>query len=458
MLGLNHMTRFKLLKTTALALALLSGASHASEADIYAIHFSEDGRHLITGGAGGYTLADNVQHTGGIKIWDANTGALVEAMGDRKDLDNIFGSQYGRVGNRRWGISNFKDVVLTGSYPNGKVLLLPSSLGRMTNDRKHQLPDFIGGYLDFSGKRPARIELSTIGAKNGNCDPKTGFHDYVGPIVPSNNGKFAAIVVNTCTATTNDKDQQVAFDYQSDLHIMDLNKFEIIKSIEHIDAGVYALGITDNGKRIAFVGRNQFAVIDTDSNDRHVVESYPPNQFMIPRQFSSLQFSKDGTQLISLRNIYDIETGKEHALKWATGGAKKPRRISSVRVSPDLSFFAIVMPKRSLITFGDDGLPHSYGKADKVVLLSTTTGERTELEITDSMTEGKRCVTDISPDSQRVAVGCKGGLLRVYDAHTGKLIWNKQNIGSKSDNGLMHVEYDDPMDSFYSMLDTTTLN
>ncbi len=447
----------KLIKTTALSLALLSGASHASDADIYSIHFSEDGKNLITGGAGGYTLADNVQYTGGIKIWDAKTGALIEAMGDRKDLDSLFGNQYGRVGNRRWGISNFKDVVMTGSYPNGKVLLLPSSLGRVGNSEKNQLPGFIGGYLDFSGKHPARIALPNLSAKNGNCDPKTGFHDYVGPIVPSNNGKFAAIVVNTCTARTNDKDQQIAFEYNSDLHIMDLEKFSVIKTIEHIDAGVYALGITDSGKRIAFVGRDQFAIIDMDTNKRHVVETYSDSDFMIPRQFSSLQFSKDGKQLISLRNVYDIETGKEHALKWANGGAKKPRRISSVRVSPDLKFFAIVMPKRSLITFGDDGLPHSYGKADKVILLSTTTGERTELEVTDSMTEGKRCVTDISPDSQRVAVGCKGGLLRVYDSHTGKLIWRKQNIGKKSDNGLMQVEYD-AMDNLYSMLDSSLLN
>jgi hypothetical protein len=61
------------------------------------------------------------------------------------------------------------------------------------------------------------------------------------------------------------------------------------------------------------------------------------------------------------------------------------------------------MPKRSLIVFGDDGLPHSYGKADQVVVLSTENGKRTELNITNSMTEGKRCVTDISPDSSRPA-------------------------------------------------------
>jgi hypothetical protein len=55
------------------------------------------------------------------------------------------------------------------------------------------------------------------------------------------------------------------------------------------------------------------------------------------------------------------------------------------------------------------------------------------------MTEGKRCVTDISRDSSRAAVGCKGGLLGVYHARTGKLIWHTRNIGKKQDNGLMQV-------------------
>ena len=57
------------------------------------------------------------------------------------------------------------------------------------------------------------------------------------------------------------------------------------------------------------------------------------------------------------------------------------------------------------------------------------------------MTEGKRCVTDISPDSSRVTVGCRGGLLGVCHARTGKLIWHKRNIGKKQDNGLMQVLY-----------------
>ncbi|MGB5406436.1 MAG: hypothetical protein WBN43_06535, partial [Thiogranum sp.] len=170
-----------------------------------------------------------------------------------------------------------------------------------------------------------------------------------------------------------------------------------------------------------------------------------------------LQFSTDGKKLISLRNIYDIESGTEQVLKWAEGEAHKPRRISSVKVAPDLSYFSIVIPKRSLIMFGDDGLPHSYGKADKVVLLSTENGKRTELEVTNSITEGKRCVTDISPDSSRVAVGCKGGLLRVYNARTGKLIWNKRNIGKKQDNGLMQVQYD-TLDQLYTVLDNASVH
>jgi WD40 repeat protein len=443
-----------LCKTAALSLGMISSVSIASEADIYSIHFSEDGKYLITGGAGGFTLSEKEKHSGGIKIWNSETGALVEALGQRSDLDSIFGERYGRVGSRRWGISNFKDVVLSGSYPGGKVVLLPSSLGRMVDNTETQMPEFIGGYLDFSGNEPERIELSRLSKKRGNCDPKSGFHDYVGPIVPSGNGAYAAIVVNTCKATVGANDEQAAFEYVSDLFVMDLDGFKITHVVEHIDAGVYALGITDNGKRVAFVGRDEFAVLDVDKHERHVVESYTDGVFMIPRQFSTLQFSRDGKKLVSLRNIYDIETGTEETLKWAEGEAKKPRRISSVRIAPDLSYFAIVVPKRSLIMFGDDGLPHSYGKADKVLLLDTRTGERTELEVTQSMTEGKRCVTDISPDSQRVAVGCKGGLIRLYNARNGELIWDKQNIGQKRDNGLMHVEY--PVsDMLVSRLDNT---
>ena len=55
-----------------------------------------------------------------------------------------------------------------------------------------------------------------------------------------------------------------------------------------------------------------------------------------------------------------------------------------------------------------------------------------------------------------VAVGCKGGLLRVYNARSGELIWNKRNIGQKRDNGLMQVDYD-RMDGFYTLLDAALL-
>jgi WD40 repeat protein len=441
-----------LFTTTVVCLSLFSGTLNATEEDIYSIHFSEDGRYLVTGGAGGFTLAETQKHSGGIKIWNSETGSLEEALGQRSDLDSIFGEQYGRVGSRRWGISNFKDVVLTGTYPNGKVLVLPSSLGRMVNNDHVQMPEFIGGYMDFSAKQANRIELSQLSEEKGNCDPKTGVHDYIGPVVPSNNGHYAAIVVNTCKTTAAKDEQKRGFEYRSDLHIMDLAKFKVIESVEHIDAGVYALGITDSGGRIAFVGRDRFAIMDLDTGKQRVVEAYEDSEFTIPGQFSTLQFSKDGNKLISLRNIYDIESGTEQVLKWAEGDAKKPRRISSVKVAPDLSYFAIVLPKRSLIMFGDDGLPHSYGKADKVVLLDTENGTRTELEVTKSMTEGKRCVTDISPDSSRVAVGCKGGLLRVYNARTGKLIWNKRNIGKKQDNGLLQVQYD-TLEQLYTRLD-----
>jgi WD40 repeat protein len=444
-----------LFKTAVISFALLTTAAQASEEDIYSVRFSADGKYLVTGGTGGFTLADHEKHTGGIKIWDADSGKVVEALGQRSDLDTIFGTQYGRVGNRRWGISNFKDIVLTGSYPAGRVLLLPSSLGQMVNNDHVQMPDFIGGYMDFSGNEPGRIKVSGMTETTGNCDPKTGFHDYVGPIVASHNGKYAAVVVNTCHARSDAADQAPGFEFRSDLHIMDLAGFRIIKSVDHIDAGVYALGITDTGDRVAFVGRDQFAVLDTDSGKRHVVENYEDSQFVIPRQFSTLQFSKDGGKLISLRNVYDIETGIETAFKWAEGEAKKPKRISSVKISPDLKFFALVIPKRSLFMFGDDGLPKSYGKADKVVLLDTETGERTELEVTESMTDGKRCVTDISPDSQRVVVGCKGGILRVYNTGTGELVWHKHNVGRAEDNGLMTVHYD-PVDRFYNLLETAS--
>ncbi len=444
---------FGLFNATLFSVALATASiSNANEADIYSIQFSDDGKYIITGGNGGYTLAKEDQHSGGIKVWDSFDGHLVESMGKRGDLDNIFGNKYGRVGGRRWGISNFKDVVLTGSYPNGKVVLLPSSLGHMISKNDVQMPDLVGAHMNFDGKPVQRIDFEQFTKNKGNCATGTGFYDYIGPVVPSDNGKYAAIVVNTCHANKKVSDNTVRFEYTSDLHVMDLSSLKVVKSIDNIDAGVYALGISDNGKRAAFVGRDSFAVLDLKSGDKHVVEDYTGAEFVIPRQFSKLHFTKDGNKLVSLRNIYDINTGKEDELKWVSSKIKKPRRISSIKIAPDLSYFSLVIPKRSLIMFGDDGLPQSYGKADKVLLLDAKTGKQVELEVSDSMNEGKRCVTDISPDSKRVAVGCKGGILRVYSAKTGKVIWKKHNIGKRDTaNHLMQTNLS-PYNQYLALL------
>lgn len=441
------------MKAALLGVAM-TGASiaNASEADIYSIQFSEDGKYIITGGNGGYTLAKEDQYSGGIKVWDSTNGHLIEAMGKRGDLDTVFGNTYGRVGGRRWGISNFKDVVLNGSYPKGKVVLLPSSLGHMITQNNVQMPGIVGAYMNFAGKPVEQIDFNQFTKEKGDCAVGSGFYDYIGPIVPSENGKYAAIVVNTCHAKQASSDDSVRFEYNSDLHIMDLSSLTVSRSFKGIDAGVYALGISDNGKRAAFVGRDAFAVIDLKSGDKHVVETYDDSQFVIPRQFSKLHFTKDGSKLVSLRNIYDVKTGKEDELKWVSSKIKKPRRISSIKIAPNLDYFALVIPKRSLIMFGDDGLPQSFGKADKVLLLNAKSGKQTELEVTDSMNEGKRCVTDISPDSKRVAVGCKGGVLRVYSAKTGKVIWKKHNIGKKETANHLMQTRSAPYDQYLALL------
>ena len=83
-----------------------------------------DSGDRTTPGVGPSTALSSLdQFTGGVKVWDATDGKLVHALGYSKDLESVFGTEYGRVGKRRWGISNFKDVVMHGSYPDGKVLL-----------------------------------------------------------------------------------------------------------------------------------------------------------------------------------------------------------------------------------------------------------------------------------------------------------------------------------------------
>ncbi|MEE9493715.1 MAG: hypothetical protein V3W04_10110, partial [Gammaproteobacteria bacterium] len=84
------MKLFGLFNATVISVALTTASiSNANEADIYSIQFSDDGKYIITGGNGGYTLAKEDQHTGGIKVWDSFDGHLVESMGKRGDLDNI---------------------------------------------------------------------------------------------------------------------------------------------------------------------------------------------------------------------------------------------------------------------------------------------------------------------------------------------------------------------------------
>ena len=433
------MTLTKTFVSTALTLSLLGAANaFAEDANIYAIQFTEDGKHLITGGSGGLLAGPRDIYTGGIKVWDAGNGELVQAMGQQADLDAVFGMNHSRVGQRQPGISNFRDMVMYGSYPNGKVLVLPSSLGHITDNHAVRAPDFIGGAMDFDNPTPQRVNLGAKPGHNGNCDDNPYMYDYVGPVVPSDNGRYAAIVVNIChkQAVT---EQGTSYAYQSALHVMDLVSQKIIHSQDNIDAGVYALGISDAGDQVAFVGRDQFAVLDLASGGRQVVEHYSDADFMIPRQFSKLNFSKDGSKLVSLDFIYDIKTGTEQPMSWVANNEEPLERISNVTIAPDLSFFVMVQRKQALFMIGEDGLPVSYGQADDVVVMDTKSGEQQALQITDSLTEGKQCVTDVSPDSERIAVACNGGIMRMFHARSGELLWSKQNVSYKARELSKHL-------------------
>ena len=408
---------------TGITLCIAAPAFSAPE-DIYAIKFSQDGRHLVTGGFAGHSLEYDKNFTGGIKVWDADTGDLVKAFGQQSHIHTIFGDHYGRIGKRRWAIHSFKDVVLNGSYPNGKILLLPSSLGHIKAKGDVALPDFFGGYMDFEGTETRRIPLTIKPVTRTACDNGNGY-EYIGPVVSSSNGRYAAVVVNTCKEK-NDRDVPIA-QYDSALHIVDLQTFKVKKSYPKLDSGIYAAGISNNGQRIAYVGRDSFSVLDVDSGKRRDIETYENNVFQIPRQFSQLYFDKDARKLVSLHYIYDVESGTETELKWKKDSAVTKGRTSNVKVAPDLSYFVLVKPKRSLIVFGEDGLPRAYGKADKIFVVDLKTGEERELALTDARTEGKKCVTDISPDGKRIAVGCAGGLIKVFEARSGELIWEQRN-------------------------------
>lgn len=403
-------------------------SSHANDA-IYAVQFSEDGKFLVTGGAGGNT--PQLEQSGGIKLWNVADGKLVKAFGEQNDLDSIFGAEYGSVGKRRWGIDSFKDIVLTGSYPDGKIVVLPSSLGRLDDARNVQLPGIIGGYMDFTSEESNRIPLDHKTAAARTCGDDNAAYEYIGPVVASENGRYAAVVVNTCKPKL-EPNIPVA-QYDSTLHVMDLRSLKITQSYPKIDSGVYAAGITNDGARVAFVGRNQFAVIDTKTGGQRVVEKYQDAVFQLPRQFSALYFNDLGTKLVSLHYVYDIESGKETAFTWKDDSVINKGRTASVKVAPDMSYFVLVKPKKSLVVFGEDGLPTSFGKADRVVVVDTKTGSERDLPVSDLRTEGKNCVTDISPDSRRVAVACMGGILKVFDVVSGNVVWEQRNVGFKQD-------------------------
>lgn len=417
----------------------IAQSAHSADDDIYAVQFSEDGKYLVTGGSGGNS--PQLDYTGGIKVWDVDRGVMVKAFGAQADIDNIFGTEYGQIGKRRWGINSFKDLVLTGSYPNGKVVLLPSSLGHMTQSKDNvQLPNFIGGYMDLTSDQSQRIPLEHKIVDGRTCGSTNAAYEYIGPVVASDNGRFAAVVVNTCKQEKT-PNMPVA-QYDSTLHVMDLRTFKITKTFSKIDSGVYAAGVTDDGSRVAFVGRDRFAVVDTATGKQREVEKYENAVFEIPRQFSSLYFNDKGNKLVSLHYVYDIDTGKETGFSWPKDSIVNKGRTASMKVAPDLSYFLLVKPKKSLIVFGDDGLPRSYGKADRVIVVDTKNGTERDLAITDSRTEGKRCVTDISPDSRRVAVACMGGLLKIFDVASGNVVWEQRNAGYKdqeTDKNLLQV-------------------
>lgn len=436
----------------AFASYLTAGQSQAGADDIYAVQFSQDGKLLVTGGSGGHSSEYDENFSGGIKLWDVGSGKLIKAFGQQVDIETIFGRHHGRVGKRRWNIHSFKDIVVTGNYPDGKIVLLPSSLGLIQDRSDVHLPSLIGGYFDFDSNKPARIPL-TAKSQESDCN-KDNAYEFIGPVAASDNGHYAAVVVNTCKHE-NDRNVPIA-QYDSTLHIVDLKDMTVKSTVKSLDSGVYAIGIANSGDRIAYVGRDQFAVMDMDTRNKKVIETYPDNAvYQVPRQFSTLYFNDEATKLVSLHYIYNIQTGEEKELAWSEDSAVNKGRTSAVDVAPDLSYFVLVKPKRSFITFGDDGLPRSYGKADQVFVVNINTGEEQELAVTDAKTEGKRCATDISPDSRRIAVACAGGLIKVFDSASGNLIWEQRNIGYKQldlDKNLMQVKRNAPKQPLYSYL------
>jgi WD40 repeat protein len=431
------------LATRALTLCacIAPGAVSADDADIYAIKFSQDGKYLVTGGAAGNNTAYDKSFSGGVKIWNSDTGALIKGFGQLSHLNEVFGTNYGRMGVPTLAINNYRDIVINGSYPNGRIIVLPTSLGTFTKARSTTAPEFIGGYFNLNGGSDGN-QLQRLAMNHGeegqeNCGTTRNPKDYIGPIVASDDGGYAAMVVNTCrvpasTGDKNGKDVQVTYD--SSLFVIDLSSFSMVKYFHHIDTGVHALGISNNGKHVAYVGAQSFTVLDVEGQGHRVIEKYQDTRFSIPMQFSELFFSEDGKKLVSLRNIYNIETGEEQALHWKNEMVAKARgRMTSVKVSPDLKYFALVMTETPRVNMDKDGnIVIKEARHDSVVLMDTQTGKTRELDISDQDLVGKFCTTDISNDSQRVAIGCMNGIVKVFNANTGNMIWGNRNVGYKN--------------------------
>lgn len=425
----------KLLPTLILTLCA-SIQTWADDADIYAIKFSEDGNYLVTGGYAGDKVSYDSDFSGGIKIWDAKSGDFIKGFGQLENLNTIFGASYGRMGVPTLPINNFRDIVITGSYPNGRIIVLPNSLGRFESEAATTAPAFIGGYFNLKSGDGQRLALAHGKGSSKNCGNTKNPKDFIGPMVASENGHFAAIVLNTChveAGKLNAADTGNA-SYDSSLFIMDLSNFTVRKYLHNIDAGVYALGIANNGERVAYVGSHSFSIVDTDTLKTRVVEEYPGAEFKMPFQFSQLYFSDDASKLVSLRYVYDINKGVETQLDWKNAALDaKASKITSMKVAPDMSYYLLVMQHSPLIQFDADG--QSFVKEprhDSVGIMDAKTGKMHLLEVSDADLVANYCVTDISRDSKRIAVGCLGGLLKTFDVATGKTIWGNRNIGYKN--------------------------
>ncbi len=428
--------RTKLLPTLAMTLLASIGPVHADDADIYAIKFSDDGKYLVTGGYAGDKASYDNDFSGGIKVWDAGNGSFIKGFGQLSNLNHIFGASYGRMGVPTLPISNFRDIIVSGSYPNGRIIVLPNSLGRFNSASATTAPSFIGGYFDLDSGVGQRLSLIHGASGNKNCGNSNHPKDFIGPVVASENGHYAAIVLNTCRLEPGKNDGKGAknAEYDSSMYVMNLTTFAVTKYLHNIDDGVYALGIANNGQRVAYVGTHSFSIVDTDTLKTHVVEKYPNAEFKMPFQFSQLYFSGDASKLVSLHYVYDIDKGVEKQLNWKNAALDaKASKITSMKVSPDMKYYLLVMQHSPLIQFDADGQAFvKEPRHDSVGIMDAKTGKMKLLEISDPDLVANYCVTDISRDSKRVAVGCLGGLLKTFDAATGKTLWGNRNVGYKN--------------------------